>query len=115
MTITQSLWYWRLAIFECVMDAYIAGAMVWMSAIADKEWSDLTPTARHAIWVLVSISVLKSIKSFVSTTVQVLKEAKPKAEAVQAQKDLAKQTEDAKVETVTTPVTSAENKTPKEP
>ena len=98
MTITQTLWYWRLVIFDCVVDAYIAGAMVWMSAIADKEWSDLTPTARRAIWVLVSIAVLKSIKSFTSTTIQVFKDAKPKAEAELQQKDLAKKAEAAKVE-----------------
>ena len=70
-----NFWYWRLAIFECATDAYIAGAMVWMAAIADKEWGSLSPTAKHLIMVAVSVAALKIVKSFLSNTMNLLKNA----------------------------------------
>ena len=51
--------------------------MVWMAAVADKEWDELSPTARHIIWVSASIALLKVVKSFLSNTMAILKEARP--------------------------------------
>lgn len=80
MNMFQNIWYWRLAIFEVVCDAYIAGAMVWTAAVADKEWSALTPTARTFIYIAASIAIIRVFKAFLSTTIKDLKDAKPAAE-----------------------------------
>lgn len=71
------MWYWRLAIFECVTDAFIAMSMVWVAAVADKAWTDLSPTARHVIEISAVVAGLKVVKSFLSTTMQVLKSEMP--------------------------------------
>lgn len=72
-----NIWYWRLAIFEVITDAFIAGAMVWMAAIANEDWSMLSPTARAVVKVSVAVAMVKVVKSFLSTTLQTLKDNQP--------------------------------------
>lgn len=73
----KNAWYWKLAIFECFSDAFITGAMVWMAAVANQNWEDLPPTAKTIIKLSVLVAVVKTIKSFTSTTMQVLKDNRP--------------------------------------
>lgn len=76
----SSVWYWRVAVFECISDAFIAGAMVWCAAVANEDWGAISGTARHVIEVSVVIAILKVVRSFLSTTAQVLKDQMPIAE-----------------------------------
>lgn len=84
---TQSLWYWRLAIFECLTDAFIAGSMVWISSVQDTEWEKLSLTARHTIVVCIIVAMLKVVKSFLSTTISVLQDAMPLPAGVTAHQE----------------------------
>lgn len=72
---SKQIWFWRLAIFECLSDAFVAGAMVWMAAVANQSWQDIDPTAKAVI--KVSVAVVKVIKSFLSTTMATLKQNAP--------------------------------------
>jgi len=78
----SSLWYWRLAIFECLTDAFIAGAMCWVSSVANADWSQLGKTARETIIICTIVTMLKVVKSFLSTTMKVLQDAMPAPNAV---------------------------------
>jgi len=73
----QSLWYWRLAFFECITDALIAGAMVWIAAVANQDWSTMQRTPKEVIIVSVVIAMIKVVKSFLSTTITVLQDNMP--------------------------------------
>lgn len=96
-----NIWYWRLAIFECLSDAYVAGAMVFMAAIADKEWSEISHTGKLIIYISTSVAVIKVIKSFLSTTIQVLKDSKPKeGKRVTGEISVVESTPEKTVETV---------------
>ena len=76
MTTVQTVWYYKAAVFECAIDAAIAGALVWLAATSDKSWADLSPTARASVYVLAIIQVLKTWRSFASTTMADLKAGK---------------------------------------
>jgi hypothetical protein len=84
----QSLWYWRLAFFECLTDSFIAGAMCWISAVANADWNQINPTARATIVICTIVAMLKVVKSFLSTTIQVLKDNQPTPDGVVIQQQL---------------------------
>lgn len=84
----QSMWYWRLATFECLSDMFIAGAMVWLAAVADTEWDKLSTTAKHVVEVSAVIAAIKVMKSFLSTTKQDLKDELPEQPGIQTKETL---------------------------
>lgn len=90
------MWYWRIAVFECISDAFIAGAMVWMAAVSNQDWSAIPKTARQVIIVSTAIAVIKVIRSFLSTTAQLLKDQMPIPEP--GETVTRKQTDQIKVE-----------------
>ena len=83
MTTVQTVWYYKAAIFKCAFDALIAGAAVWMAAVANQKWSDLDSTAKAVIVVLTIVAIAKVWESFLSTTMADLKAAKPAADTQQ--------------------------------
>lgn len=87
-TWTQSLWYWRLAIFECLTDAFIAGSMVWISAVANQDWEQLPHTAKVTIELCTVVAMLKVIKSFLSTTIAMLQDSMPLPEGVGSRQEI---------------------------
>lgn len=81
----QSMWYWRLAFFECVTDAFIAGAMCWVASVAQDDWTQISHTARITIMICTTVAMLKVVKSFLSTTIQTLKDNQPIPEGTTVQ------------------------------
>ena len=99
----QSIWYWRLGTFECGTDMYITAACVWLAAVADKDWDQLSPTARHVIWVSMSVAAIKVMKAWLSTTKQDLKDELPEQPGIQTVETLEVKTiSDVKPATATT-------------
>ena len=97
MTTFQNIWYWKLAIFECAIDAFIAGALVWMAATANSNWDDLNSTAKATVWLLTIVAILKVWKSLVSTTISDLKKGQPAADAAANAKEVTDAIQTAKV------------------
>lgn len=88
----QSLWYWRLAVFECLTDAFIAGAMVFISAVANQDWDQLPHTAKITIKLCTIVAVLKVVKSFLSTTISVLQQQMPMPEGIATHQEITTKT-----------------------
>jgi hypothetical protein len=68
----QNVWYWKIAIFECLTEALTAAAMVLISALANQDWKQINGTARFIIYLTASVAFMKSIKNFLSQTMSIL-------------------------------------------
>lgn len=71
------MWYWKIATFECLTDAFIAAAMVWIASVGDESWAQMTNTAKTTVYIAATVSALKVVKAFLSTTKQDLKDEMP--------------------------------------
>lgn len=73
----QSVWYWKLAFFECASSVFITVSMVLLASLAQVTWSDIGGTAKFTICLSALVAGVKDVKSFLSTTMQTLKQNAP--------------------------------------
>lgn len=102
----DSLWYWRLAFFECCSDMFIIGATTLIASLANSDWKQMNGTARFTIILCTVMAMVKVLKSNLSTTIQTLKDNQPIPEGTTVQQQVTTtQVTQASLPVVTVPTT----------